>query len=246
MKENKYDDPEFYEQYSRMTRSTEGLSGAGEWHVLKKMLPDFSGKRVLDLGCGFGWHCRYAAEHGAVNVIGIDLSEKMLEKAKEINCLPVVEYKRSAIEDVDFPDQSFDIVISSLAFHYIESFDSVCRKVAALLTDGGSFVFSVEHPVFTAYGTQNWWIGEGGVRLHWPVDRYFEEGSRKAVFLGQNVIKYHRTLTSYLNVLLKNGFTIKAIAEPEPDPQFLVSVPEMRDELRRPMFLIVSSEKLKQ
>ena len=60
MKENKYDDPRFFEQYSQMTRSRQGLQGAGEWRELQKLLPDFSGKRVLDLGCGYGWHCRYA------------------------------------------------------------------------------------------------------------------------------------------------------------------------------------------
>ena len=50
----------FFEKYSQMDRSKKGLDGAGEWHVLKQMLPDFRGKRILDLGCGFGWHCEYA------------------------------------------------------------------------------------------------------------------------------------------------------------------------------------------
>ena len=68
MKENKYDNSDFFSQYSQMSRSVEGLKGAGEWHVLQKMLPDFAGKRVLDLGCGFGWHCVYAIEHGATHV----------------------------------------------------------------------------------------------------------------------------------------------------------------------------------
>ena len=62
MKENKYNNSHFFSQYSQMSRSVEGLKGAGEWHVLQKMLPDFAGKRVLDLGCGFGWHCAYAIE----------------------------------------------------------------------------------------------------------------------------------------------------------------------------------------
>lgn len=65
MKENNYDNPGFFSQYRRFPRSVEGLSAAGEWHALQKLFPDFSGKRVLDLGCGFGWHCRYAADHGA-------------------------------------------------------------------------------------------------------------------------------------------------------------------------------------
>ena len=43
MKENKYDDPRFFEQYSQMTRSRQGLQGAGEWRELQKLLPDSSG-----------------------------------------------------------------------------------------------------------------------------------------------------------------------------------------------------------
>lgn len=58
-----------------MDRSVKGLAGAGEWKTLERMLPDFHGKRVLDLGCGFGWHCRYAAEHGAASVTGVDISK---------------------------------------------------------------------------------------------------------------------------------------------------------------------------
>lgn len=45
-----------------MSRSQQGLAGAGEWETLKKLLPDFKEKRVLDLGCGYGWHCIYAME----------------------------------------------------------------------------------------------------------------------------------------------------------------------------------------
>ena len=81
MKENRYDDPDFFEKYSRMSRSEKGLAGAGEWPVLQAMLPDFTLKQVLDLGCGYGWHCRYAMENGASSVLGIDLSEKMLNQA---------------------------------------------------------------------------------------------------------------------------------------------------------------------
>jgi ubiquinone/menaquinone biosynthesis C-methylase UbiE len=93
MKENKYDDEKFFSQYSRMSRSVDGLKGAGEWHVLKTMLPDFNGKRVLDLGCGFGWHCVYAVEQGAVSALGIDLSEKMLEEARKRNSSPKIAYR---------------------------------------------------------------------------------------------------------------------------------------------------------
>lgn len=226
-----------------MTRSVEGLEGAGEWHVLRTMLPDFKDKRVLDLGCGFGWHCMWAQQHGAKKVVGIDISKKMLEKARDMDSTASIEYIEMPIEDIDFPDGSFDIVISSLAFHYIESFDEMAKKINRLLSANGSFIFSVEHPVFTAYGSQQWHIDADGSPMHWPVDRYFEEGRRTAVFLGETMTKYHKTLTTYLNGLLRNGFELKEIIEPTPQEKHLQSIPGMKDELRRPMFLLISAVK---
>src|SRR5690625_4840250 len=106
MKENKYDDEVFFQKYSQMSRSQQGLEGAGEWEALKKVLPDFQGKRVLDLGCGYGWHCIYAMEQGASSVTGVDISRKMLEVAKEKTPFQAVEYIHCAIEEIDFPDES--------------------------------------------------------------------------------------------------------------------------------------------
>lgn len=243
MKENKYDDNRFFSQYSKMARSVEGLKGAGEWYILQKMLPDFTGKRVLDLGCGFGWHCIYAIEHGAAHVTGIDISEKMLGEARKRTTFPQVEYKCMAIEDFDYRPDSYDIVISSLAFHYLESFADICRKIHNCLTKGGSFVFSVEHPIFTAYGNQEWYYDSEGNRIHWPVDRYFTEGKRTAVFLGEEISKYHKTLTTYINGLLQTGFEICELVEPQPDEVMLNTIPDMKDELRRPMMLLISARK---
>ncbi len=243
MKENKYDNPSFFDQYEKMLRSQLGLEGAGEWHALRTMLPDFKGKKVLDLGCGFGWHCRYAIENGAASVVGIDLSERMLARAAEINSLEGIQYERKALEDVDYPDEQFDLVLSSLTLHYIESFDALAQNIHRWLATGGRFVFSVEHPVFTAEGGQDWVYDKDGEKTCWPVDRYFLEGKRNTTFLGENVIKYHRTLTSYLNTLLKQGFRIKKIIEPQPGPEMLKEIPEMKEELRRPMMLLISVEK---
>lgn len=242
MKENKYDDNHFFNQYSQMSRSVDGLKGAGEWHVLQQMLPDFKGKRVLDLGCGFGWHCQYAVEHGATLALGIDISEKMLAEAKKRNNSPLIEYRCMAVEDFDYLPDTFDVVISSLIFHYLESFGDVCRKISQCLTPGGSFVFSVEHPVFTAYGSQDWQYDEKGNKQYWPVDRYFSEGIRKAIFLETEVVKFHKTLTTYVNGLIQHGFEITGLVEPEPD-EAMLDIPGMRDELRRPMMLIVSAIK---
>ena len=243
MKENKYDDKTFFDRYAGMDRSVKGLAGAGEWHELRAMLPDMHGKRVLDLGCGYGWHCIYAAEQGAASVVGTDISERMIEQARIRNAHPNVVYLQCAAEDLEYPIASFDVVLSSLTFHYLESFETVCRKVYEMLAPGGEFVFSAEHPIFTAEGKQAWAYDAAGKPLHWPVDRYFTQGRREAVFLGEQVVKYHKTLTTYLRSLLRTGFEITDFCEPQPSEELLEKVPGMSDELRRPMMLIVAARK---
>ncbi len=240
MKQNKYDDENFFSAYKKMERSIKGLEGSGEWHEFKELLPNFKNKRVLDLGCGFGWHCRYAREQQASSVIGVDISEKMLQKAREMTDDPSISYIKSPIEDINFSNSQFDIVISSLAFHYVESFETVCKKVYACLKLGGSFVFSVEHPIFTSRNEQDWYYDDHGNPMHWPVDNYQFEGLRETEFLNEKVIKYHRTISTYMNELINAGFDIKRIKEPIPPEEML---PEMKDEVRRPMFLIVSAAK---
>lgn len=243
MKENKYDSEKFFNEYKQMDRSVNGLEASGEWHELQKMLPDFTKKRVLDLGCGFGWHCRYAIEKGADSVIGVDISTNMLEKAREMTSSPFIEYIKNPIEDIEYPANSFDVVISSLALHYIKSFEDICKKVNTCLSSGGDFIFSVEHPIFTAEGKQDWCYDNEGKAAHWPVDRYFTEGVRTANFLGEDVTKYHKTLTTYLNTLIKFGFEITAIIEPQPAQAMLLNNPQMQEELRRPMMLLISAKK---
>ncbi|MBD2845361.1 class I SAM-dependent methyltransferase [Paenibacillus sp. IB182496] len=249
MKQNQYDDASFFKAYSQMPRSVQGLEGAGEWPVLRGMLPELAGKRVLDLGCGFGWHSRYAAEQGAARVLGLDLSERMLERARAECDDSRIEYRLGAIEDIgaiedlDGGEAAFDVVLSSLALHYVEDYGAVCARVQRCLAPGGRFVLSVEHPIFTARAAQDWHYGPQGERLHWPVDEYQTQGSRETSFLGSHVVKYHRTVAAYMNLLLQAGFAVREVAEPAPAAH-LMDVPGMRDELRRPMFLIIAADRV--
>ena len=138
------------------------------------------------------------------------------------------------------------MVLSSLTLHYVERFDLVCRNVQYCLVPGGSFVFSVEHPVFTALPAQDWYYGPQGERLHWPLDQYQDEGPRQARFLEQEVVKYHRTIATYVNTVLDAGFTITRLCEPQPTPALLGTHPAWQDETRRPMFLLIAAVRQEQ
>ena len=235
---NEYDDQIFFDEYAKMERSQKGLEGAGEWHQLKPLFPSLQGKDVLDLGCGYGWHCKYAAQQGADRVLGIDLSEKMIAKAKEINGDPKITYEICDLEAYAYPQDSWDCVVSNLALHYIEDLEEIFARVHRTLKKDGIFLFNIEHPVFTAGVGQDWICDGQGRPLYWPVDDYFFPGERRTHFLGCDVRKQHHTLTQILMGLLNNGFVIEAVEEAQP-PEEMMDLPGMADEMRRPMMLLV-------
>ena len=101
MTQNIYDDPKFFDNYSQLGRSKQGLAGAAEWPALRAMLPEMSGLNVVDVGCGYGWFCRWAREAGAATVLGLDVSEKMLERARSSSSDPAVTYARADLEHLD-------------------------------------------------------------------------------------------------------------------------------------------------
>ena len=240
-----YDNEGFFGNYAQMSRSRGGLEAAGEWPQFSALLPqDMSGLDVLDLGCGYGWHCRYAAQRGARSVMGIDPSARMLARAAELGG-EGVEYRLCAVEEFAWPAARFDLVISNLALHYVEDLDAVFRGVYRALRPGGAFALNIEHPSFTAGVHEDWYRDAQGNILHWPLDGYFIPGARSTLFAGCEVTKYHHTLAQILGGLLAAGFALAAVDEARPSTEMLSRSPEMRDELRRPMMLLVRAEKRK-
>ena len=235
---NEYDNEKFFEEYAKMSRSRDGLSAAGEWHQLKPLFPRLQGKKVLDLGCGYGWHCKFAAQQGAAQVLGLDLSRKMIEEAEKRNPADQIRYRVCGIEEYEYPENVWDCVVSNLALHYIENIAMVFQKVHRTLKPDGVFIFNIEHPVFTAGAGQDWVYAEDRKPLYWPVDNYFMTGERSTHFLGCDVLKQHHTLTQILMGLLTNGFALEVVEEAEP-PKEMMDIPGMKDELRRPMMLLV-------
>ncbi len=205
---NEYEKKEFFDQYAQMPRSKGGLPAAGEWHQLRPLFPPLEGKSVLDLGCGYGWHCKFAEEQGGARILGIDLSGRMIAEAKRRNSGAKITYRVCGIEEYEYPE--------------------------------GIFLFNIEHPVFTAGQGQDWIYEKNGRPQYWPVDDYFMPGERRTNFLGCDVIKQHHTLTQIMMGLINSGFGLEAVEEAKP-PEEMMDIPGMRDELRRPMMLLVKA-----
>lgn len=113
--------------------------------AMYSLLPDLKGKTVLSIGCGSGEDSHYLKKSGAEKSIGIDLTEELINIAKDSykDC----EFHVMDMEKLDFSDKSFDFVYSSLAIHYLENWEEVLKKVHRMLKKNSNFLFSCGHPV---------------------------------------------------------------------------------------------------
>lgn len=243
--QNVYDDPSFYAGYRALRETGSGLNEAIEQPALFSVLPaSFAGLRVLDLGCGFGDFARKARALGASSVLAIDVSARMLERAAALTDDAAITYRRAAIETLTATPGGFDLVVSSLALHYVADYAAAVATVASLLAPGGRFAFSVEHPICTAVAAQRWIADETGTKCAWPVDDYRDEGPRATRWFVDGVIKYHRTVETYVEALLRAGFALRHLREPGPvEGAAAQRVPKLDLHRRRPPFLVIAADR---
>lgn len=243
--QNVYDDPEFFAGYATLERFGAEWGGAFEHPSLMALLPDVVGSRVLDLGCGAGQLAYYLAEAGAQEVIGLDLSERMLQVARTERAHPRVTYVRQSMEGAAFGAGRFELVVSSLAFHYVEDYRGLMRRIAEWLVPGGVLAFSTEHPIFTSRVSDEGWIRDAaGEPQPWTINRYGEEELRRRHWFRDGVQKFHRMVSTILNGLTDAGLIIERIVEPMPTDDQLRAHPDWIHERTRPVFLLVRAMKV--
>ncbi|MRS14980.1 methyltransferase domain-containing protein [Enterobacteriaceae bacterium RIT691] len=242
MTQNIYDNPQFFAGYATLDRSVKGLDGAPEWPALRALLPELKGKQVIDLGCGYGWFCRWALEQGARRILGVDVSEKMLAQAREMTHSPLIDYQRQDLESLHLPAESVSLAYSSLALHYLQNIDGLFSTLFQALKPGGSVVFSAEHPIYTAPLKQGWIVGSEGEKA-WPVSHYQQEGERISNWFADGVKKQHRTLATWVNALIAAGFVIEHLDEWGPSAEQIQANPALDEEKERPMLFLLSARK---
>ena len=244
-KQNIFDDPVFFSEYRKLRDREANANNLFEIPTLVKLLPELEGKRILDLGCGSGERCMDYIKQGAAKVTGIDISEKMLEAARNENSDLRITYIKMAMEDIGELNETFDVAISSLALHYVEDFSGVVKNVYRLLSDGGIFLFSQEHPLATCYeGTADRWTrDETGRKIHVNIANYCVDGRRDSTWFVEGVQRYHRTFSTIVNTLAGQGFKILQMGEPTPTEEILEKYPEYYDLYHKPDFLFVKAEK---
>jgi len=174
------------------------------------LLGNVKGKKILDAGCGTGVYSKMLAEKGA-KVTGIEISENMVEIAKE-HCKDLgVKFDKGSVDELPYEDDSFDIIVASLVIHYFVDPTEVFKEFHRVLKKDGILVFSTNHPVnscideFTKYKNKSAII----------MSNYFERRKFYWSFheTEMKIPSYHFTFEDLFDFISKNGFQIECIRE---------------------------------
>lgn len=213
-----------------------------DWPAVRSLLPDPTGRRVLDAGCGPGTYAGWLAERGA-DVVGVDVSEAMIALA-DAEFGDVATFRRADLEaSLEFADDgSFDAVVCQFAFSHLREVDTALSEFARVLRDDGALVLSTHHPfhdylvvrdrdypdMADAYGVEvdPEVVADGPPSYH-DTERYEIDWG------GGGCPYYRRSLGDLLGAVTDAGFAVTDAVEPTPEGAFREEYPEVAAELDR-------------
>lgn len=243
---NVYDNSTFFKEYQETRAKEVNANNLIENPIMKEMLPCLKNKTILDLGCGAGDMDKYFIEMGAQRVLATDISVNMINVANTVNGDEKIEYQVLKMEDLNTINEKFDIVYSSLAFHYIEDFNKLLSDINNHLNPNGMLIFSQESPINMAnskYTEDDERKYDKDGRRYFIIDGYCEEGERKVWWNDTVVTKYHRTYATLVNSLIKNGYEIVEIKDSYSSKEAIELCPKYIHQKGKPYFTFVKAVK---
>lgn len=209
------------------------LQDRGSDHHQRIILPGVTrllslqpGERVLDVACGQGIVSEHLAHKADIEVLGVDVSERLIEAANE-RSTPRTTFRVHDAQQLESLDaEPFDAGVCVMALMNIEDLDAVLSGIASKLKPGGRFVTVISHPSFRVMGASSWgWTHDERTAL--PVqfrriDRYMSSGSTPIVMNPGDVAKgappvttltHHRPMSSYVNSGAHAGLLLNACEE---------------------------------
>jgi len=243
---------EYAEKWATLMRSGKNIAHEYlEKPVMYSRLPDLNGKKVLCLGCGTGEECSHL-NNIVGEVVGVDISESLINYARQ--SYPELEFHVMDMENLEFEDESFDYVYSSLVMHYVDSWTKTLSEIKRILKPNGTFLFSTHHPA-TWGAERNRSETERssllGYKKHLKsgeaetIGDYLNTQKIDDVWFGDfSVTFYHRPFELMFDDIIESGFKIKKVLEPKAieatkdvDPIFH----KIRDKI--PIFVIFELQK---
>lgn len=207
------------------------------------MLPDVSGLRGLDMGCGEGHNTRLVAQ-GGPQMTAVDISLKFVRHARQMETQESlgITYVNASGCALPFANESFDFAVAFMSLMDMASQEAAVCQAYRVLKPGGFFQFSIIHPCFNTPRFKPV-HDESGERVAVECGDYFDQPPGRIeewIFgaapeeLKRNLPKFRvprffRTLSTWLNMLLDAGFILERIEEPYADDEAVRRCPHVAD-----------------
>ncbi len=220
--------------------------------AMYRNLPDIKGKKVLCIGSASGEECEYLSLLGAV-VVGIDASEGLVKIARYT--YPEITFEVMNMEKLNFADNEFDVVFSSLTFHYSDNILRVLQEVKRVLKDGGECLFSMQHPVkwgALAERSKSHNSFTLGYKKHKLVENSYEiygdyltqRFVNDTLFGTIHIKHYHRPISAIIQDILVADLELVQFLEPQPTKECKKLYPDFYDvHSKIPLFMIFKVKK---
>jgi len=181
-----------------------------------ELLEDIKGKSILHLQCHFGQDTISLNRLGA-NVTGIDLSDKAIERAKELAVTTKSDATFICCDIYDLPkhlDKEFDLVFTSYGtIGWLPDLDKWAKIVSRFLKPNGKFVFAEFHPVV-------WMFDDNFSKVEY---NYFKDNPIVEIENGtyadlnaplvQEAVSWNHSISEVITSLLQNGLEINSMNE---------------------------------
>lgn len=238
-----YDNSAVFDTYTKMRRHTESANDTLEAPVIWQLLNDAGGVKghdFLDLGCGNAQFGKQLLAAGAASYLGLDGSANMVAEAEKTLQTTPGRVVRSELQDWSYPANSASRVCARLVLHYVEGLEALFAQIHRALRPGGLLVYSTEHPTLTAHEMAL----DDGPDGAWLVDNYFNTGPRITHWLGEKVVKYHRTVEDHFSALQNSGFVVETLRESKPERANFETEETFLRRQRVPLFLFMVARKV--
>lgn len=169
-------------------------------------------RHALDVGCGEGRFCRMLKAVG-VPAVGIDPTAPLVDVARERD--PEGDYRVRRAEALDFPDATFDLVVSYLTLIDIPDMVRALAEMTRVLQPGGTLLIA-NLTSFNTAGPPDGWRTDADGASRFCIDNYLEPRAEWVSWRGIRVQNWHRPLSAYMTTLIDLGMRLRFFAEPEP------------------------------
>lgn len=117
-----------------------GILQRTRFKLIKSLLDGVSGESLLEVGYGSGvFFPELLKVCGEIS--GVDPHEKHREVTEKLSTAGIeADLRSGSVSDMDFEDDSFDVVVAVSSIEYVEAIDDACREIIRVMRPGGSFV----------------------------------------------------------------------------------------------------------